>query len=167
METIKIEIKLDPLQFELLSQESARRKISIEDIVKELIEQYLLDTSSIQNNLVADSESAVGLGSGKVTDTDESQYQYSVEKFHPDDSSTLSEIKQLFDLDDNQQYQYSVDGDFLTLNLGSESPPHFANIKKILSVIEDLEKLEYDDDVTDLSETYKKRLYSINRKDSE
>ena len=160
MKTKKLEIKLDSLQFELLSKESERHNLSIEDLVKDLIEQYLLDTSPIQNNIVADSESTAGLGAIKITDTDENQYKYSVEKFDPNDSSTLSEIKQLFHLDDNQQYQYSVDGDFLTLNLGSESPPHFADIKKILAVVKELEKLDYEDDIPDLSKTYKKRLYS-------
>lgn len=110
--------------------------------------------------MVADSTSTSGLGAVKITDTDENQYQYSVEKFEPDDSSTLSEIKQRFHLDDNQRYQYSADGDLLTLNLGSESPPHFADIKKILAVVEELENLEFDDDVSDLSKTYKRKIYS-------
>jgi len=166
MKTKKIEIKLDSSQSELLSQELKRRNLSIEELVKNLLQQYLRKISPISNNIIADSESAAGLGASKITDTDENQYQYSVEKFEPDDSSTLSEIKQLFHLDDNQRYQYSIDGDFLTLNLGSESPPHFADIKKILAVIEEIEKLEFDDDLTDLSETYKQRLYSTNRKDS-
>jgi len=168
MKKIKIEIELDSLQFELLSQESERSNLSVEELVKELIENYLLEKSPIQNNIVADSESTAGLGAGKLTDTDMSQYKYSVEKFDPDDKTTLSEIKQQFHLDDNQQYQYSVNGDFLTLNLGSELPPHFADIKKILAVIEEIEKLEFDDDndLTNLSKTYKQRLYSVNRKGS-
>jgi hypothetical protein len=110
--------------------------------------------------MVADSDSTAGSGAIKITDTDENQYQYSVKRFEPDDKITLSEIKQQFHLDDDQQYQYSVNGDFLTLNLGQESPPHFADIKKILSVIKELEKLDYEDDIPDLSKTYKKRLYS-------
>lgn len=167
MKKIKIEIKLDSLQFDLLSQESAKRNLSVEELVKELIEKYLLETSPIQDNLVADSDSTAGLGAVKITDTDEKHYKYYDEKFEPDDKITLSEIKQQFHLDDNQQYQYSVNGDFLTLNLGQESPPRFTNIKKILAVVEELEKLEFDDDVADLSETYKQRLYSKNRKDSE
>jgi len=163
MKKIKIEINLNSLQFELLSQESARRNLSIEELVRNLIEKYLLETLPIQDNMVADSDSTAGLGASKITDTDEYQYQYSVEKFDPDDKTTLSEIKQQFHLDDNQQYQYSVNGDFLTLNLGSDSPPRFTNIKKILDVIEEIEKLEFDDDLTDLSETYKQRLYSKNK----
>ena len=167
MKTIKIEINLDSTQLELLSKESERRNLSIEELMKNLIQQYLQKISPIQDNMIADSDSTAGLGAVKITDTDDNQYQYSVEKFEPDDKTTLSEIKQQFHLDDNQQYQYSVDGDFLTLNLGSDSPPRFTNIKKILAVVEELEKLEYDDDVTDLSETYKQRLYSKNRKENE
>ena len=123
----------------------------------------MLKITPDHSNTVADSDSTAGLGAVKITDTDENHYKYSVENFDPNDISTLSGIKQLFHLDDNQQYQYSVDGDFLTLNLGSDSAPHFANIKKILSVVKELEKLKYDDDVTDLSETYKQRLYSKNK----
>jgi len=160
MKKTKIEIKLDLLQFELLSQELKGRHLSIEELVTDLIQQYLQKISPIQDSIIADSTSTAGLGAGKISDTDENQYKYSVENFDPNDISTLSGIKQLFNLDDNQQYQYSIDGDFLTLNLGSESPPHFADIKKILAVVEELEKLKYDDDVTDLSETYKQRLYS-------
>lgn len=167
MEIIEIEINLDPTQHELLAQELERRHLSIEELVKNLIEQYLFKITPDHSNMVADSDSTAGSGASKITDTDENHYQYSIERFEPDDKITLSEIKQQFHLDDDQQYQYSVNGDFLTLNLGQESPPHFANIAKILAVVEELEKLEYDDDVTDLSETYKQRLYSKNRKDKE
>jgi hypothetical protein len=137
MKKIKLEIKLDSLQFDLLSRESERRNLSIEKLVINLIEQNLLETSSFQNSIVADSESTAGLGASKITDSDKNQYKYSVE------------------------------GDFLTLNLSSETKPHFADIKKILTVVEEIENLEYDDDVSNLSETYKQRLYSITRKDSE
>jgi len=166
METVKAEIKLDSSQYKILYEELERRNLSIEELVTNLLQQYLQKISPTPNNIIADSESTAGLGASKITDTDEHHYKYSAENLDPKDISTLSEIKQLFNLDDNQQYHYSVDGDFLTLNLGSESPPHFADIKKILAVIEEIEKLEFDDDLTDLSKTYKQRLYSTNRKDS-
>lgn len=160
METIKLKIELDSSQYELLTQELERRHLSIEELVTNLLKQYLQKISPIPNNIIADSESTAGLGTNKITDADENHYKYSYENLGHKDISTLKEIKHRFALKDNQKYQYSIDGDFLTLNLSSDTTPHIANIKKILAVVEELEKLDYEDDITDLSKTYKKRLYS-------
>lgn len=75
------------------------------------------------------------------------------------DISTLKELKQRFNLSDEQEYEYSVNDNFLQIKLITQKNNFTPNIGRILNAIDKIEQLDIQEDIPDLSETYKNRLY--------
>lgn len=76
METVKAEIKLDSSQYKILSKELKRLNLSIEDLLNNMIQKYLLEISQISNQSTADFMSIVGLGESDSTDVSEKHDKY-------------------------------------------------------------------------------------------
>ena len=79
-------------------------------------------------------------------------------------STTLKNIKQEFNLSDNQEYEYSTDGEFLSLKLSRKKAiSKNADVQHILSAIQKIEAMDIQENIPDLSTTYKQKLYSMPR----
>ena len=76
METIKTEIKLDSSQYKMLSEELKRLHLSMEDLLNNMIQQYLMEISQISNQPTEDFMSIVGLGESDSTDVSEKHDKY-------------------------------------------------------------------------------------------
>lgn len=76
METVKAEIKLDSLQYKVLSEELKRLHLSIEELLNNMIQQYLLEISQINNQSTTDFMSIVDLGESGLSDVSENHDQY-------------------------------------------------------------------------------------------
>ena len=76
METVKAEIKIDSLQYKVLSEELKRLHLSIEDLLNNKIQQYLIEISQMNNKQTTDFMSIVGLGESDSTDVSENHDKY-------------------------------------------------------------------------------------------
>jgi len=76
METVKAEIKLDSSQYKVLSEELKRLHLSIEDLLNNMIQQYIVDISQISNRPTEDFMSIVDLGESDSTDVSEKHDKY-------------------------------------------------------------------------------------------
>jgi hypothetical protein len=76
METVKAEIKLDSSQYKVLSEELKRLHLSIEELLNNMIQQYLIEISQISNQPTADFMSIVDLGESGLSDVSENHDKY-------------------------------------------------------------------------------------------
>ena len=76
METIKTEIKLDSSQYKVLSKELKRLHISIEQLLNNIVKQYLIETSLTRKKPTKDFMSIVGLGESDLSDVSENHDKY-------------------------------------------------------------------------------------------
>lgn len=76
MKTITTQIQLDSSQFEILSEESKRRKISIGDLLHSLVKQYLDEIFISRKSDQADFMSIVGLGDSGKHDVSKNHDKY-------------------------------------------------------------------------------------------
>jgi len=76
MKTITTPIHLDSSQFEILSEESKRRKISVGELLHSLVKQYLDEIFISRKRDQADFMSIVGLGDSGKHDVSENHDKY-------------------------------------------------------------------------------------------
>jgi len=76
MKTVKAQIKLDSFQYKVLSEELKRLHLTIEDLLNNMIQQYLIEISQSSNQPTADFMSIVGLGESDSTDVSENHDKY-------------------------------------------------------------------------------------------
>jgi site-specific recombinase XerC len=76
MKTITTQIQLDSSQFEVLSEESKRRKISVGELLHSLVKQYLDEIFISRKRDQADFMSIVGLGDSGNRDISENHDRY-------------------------------------------------------------------------------------------
>ncbi len=76
MQTVNSKIQLDTSQFDALVQESQRRQISIEELVRHLVMQYLAELALSQPQDQARFESIVGLGKSGMNNISKKHDQY-------------------------------------------------------------------------------------------
>ena len=76
METVKAEIKLDSSQYKVLSEELKRLQLSIEDLLNNMIQQYIIGISQISNRPTEDFMSIVDLGESDSTDVSAKHDKY-------------------------------------------------------------------------------------------
>jgi hypothetical protein len=70
------QIQLDSSQFDALAEESKRKQISIEELLGNLVKQYLDELSILSRRSEADLMSIVGLGDSGLTDVSENHDKY-------------------------------------------------------------------------------------------
>jgi hypothetical protein len=70
------QIQLDSSQFDALAEESKRKQISIEELLGNLVKQYLDELSILSRRSEVDLMSIVGLGDSGLTDVSENHDKY-------------------------------------------------------------------------------------------
>jgi len=76
METVKAEIQLDSSQYKILSEELKRRQLSINELLNNIIQQYLMEVSLAKRGASDDFMSIVGLGVSGSSDISENHDKY-------------------------------------------------------------------------------------------
>lgn len=76
METVKAEIKLDSSQYKMLSEELNRLHLSINELLNNIIQQYLMEVSLAKKDTSDDFMSIVGLGESDSSDISENHDKY-------------------------------------------------------------------------------------------
>jgi len=76
METVKAEIKLDSSQYKILYEELEKRHLSINELLKNIIQQYLMELSLAKKSVSDDFMSIVGLGESDSSDVSENHDKY-------------------------------------------------------------------------------------------
>jgi len=76
MKTLAPQIRLDSSQFEMLSEESKKRQMSIDEFVSNLVKQFLDEHTISDKHQSANFMSIVGLGDSGATDVSEHHDKY-------------------------------------------------------------------------------------------
>lgn len=76
MKTITTQFQLDSSQFDALTEESKRRKISLQELLYSLVKQYLDEVFVSRKHDQADFMSIVGLGDSGKHDISENHDKY-------------------------------------------------------------------------------------------
>jgi len=69
-------VQLDSSQFDALAEESKRRQISIDELLGNLVKQYLDELSILSRRSEADLMSIIGLGDSGLSDVSENHDKY-------------------------------------------------------------------------------------------
>jgi hypothetical protein len=76
MKTVTTQIQLDSSQFDTLAEESKRRQISIDELLGNLVKQYLDELSILNRRSEVNLMSIVGLGDSGSSDVSENHDKY-------------------------------------------------------------------------------------------
>lgn len=76
MKTVTSQIQLDSSQFDALAEESKRRQISIDELLGNLVKQYLDELSVLSRRSEADLMSIIALGDSGISDVSENHDKY-------------------------------------------------------------------------------------------
>ena len=76
MKTLKPQIQLDSSQFDALAEESKRRQISIDELLGNLVKQYLDELSILSRRSDTALMSIIGLGDSGLDDVSENHDKY-------------------------------------------------------------------------------------------
>jgi hypothetical protein len=76
MKTLTPQIQLDLSQFNALAEEAKKRQRSIDELLSDLVREYLDELTILQRCSKADFMSIVGLGDSDVSDVSENHDKY-------------------------------------------------------------------------------------------
>lgn len=68
MNTITVQIQLDEVQFETLTLESEKQKIAVDELLINLVREYLVELSLLSRRPAVDPMAIVGMGKSDATD---------------------------------------------------------------------------------------------------
>lgn len=76
MKTLTPQIQLDLSQFNALAEEAKKRQRSIDELLSDLVKEYLDELTILQRRSEADFMSIVGLGDSNLNDISENHDKY-------------------------------------------------------------------------------------------